>query len=183
MRWSVLGEARAPAPTDDTEVRELLDPFRAALAGHDGAVGGDGTGWDARVSVETTDGPQAAAEAAEHGIEIIVSAARGVGLPTWPVVRIEAVEANIFQGELDVTTFPMALGTEEVVDVAGRTRQRLHDLRSGHFPDPAYEVAATPLWLRSTPDSFLAGWDRRKERRSSESSGEDGSRHQRRRRP
>jgi hypothetical protein len=46
--------------------------------------------------------------------------------------------------------------------VLGVTRQRLHELRTaGRFPLPLVDLAATPVWLRSTVESFLEHWDRR----------------------
>jgi len=80
----------------------------------------------------------------------------------WPVIRTEAVEENTFHAQLEVSNFPSILGTTEVTELLGVSRQRLHELRnSRRFPAPAYEVAATPLWIRSTVDSFLAGWERK----------------------
>ncbi|HVA07712.1 MAG TPA: hypothetical protein VNG12_13320 [Acidimicrobiales bacterium] len=161
MEWSVLVETRAPEPVDDDRVLEQLGDLADALAHFEAAVGGDGRGWDVRLIVRTGDGLHAATEAVEAGYEAVLASAKSVGLPIWPVIRTEAVEQNIFHAQLEISNLPDFLGTTEVTELLGVSRQRLHQLRaSGRFPDPAYEMAATPLWIRSTIDTFLAGWDR-----------------------
>ncbi len=115
-----------------------------------------------RLSVTTNDDPDAAARAVERGTDLALNYAEKVGLPLRPVIRSEAVEEDTFHAELEVSNFPEVLGTTEVTEALGVSRQRLHELRgSGRFPAPAYELAATPLWIRSTVDWFLAGWDRK----------------------
>jgi hypothetical protein len=162
MEWSVLVETRAPEPDDDDEVIEKLGDLFDCLADHSPAVGGDGRGWDVRLSVETDAGPQAAVQAIERGSALVLEYADKAGLPLWPVVRTEAVEADTFHAQLEVSNFPDVLGTTEVTELLGVSRQRLHELRhANRFPEPAYELAATPLWIRSTVDSFLAGWERK----------------------
>ena len=150
------------AAVDDDVVISLLGPFGEKLGDHSPAVAGDGSGWSARFHIATGDDVDAAASAVERGSVVALDAARAVGLPIWPVIRTEAVEENTFHAQLEVSNFPSILGTTEVTELLGVSRQRLHELRnSRRFPAPAYEVAATPLWIRSTVDSFLAGWERK----------------------
>lgn len=161
MEWSVLVETRAPKPIEKDLVEELGE-MTEALADRYATVGGDGRGWDVRLSVTTGEGPLAAAEAVEEGTRLVSTYAEKVNLPMWPVIRTEAVEGDTFHAELEVSNFPDMLGTTEVTELLGVSRQRLHELRnSGRFPAPAYELAATPLWIRSTVDSFVAGWSRK----------------------
>lgn len=164
MEWSVLVETLAPELGDDDDILGKLGELSDCLADHFPAVGGDGRGWDVRLSVDTDDGPQAAVHAIEQGSSLVREYADKVGLPLWPVVRTEAVEADTFHAQLEVSNFPDVLGTTEVTELLGVSRQRLHELRHAtpqRFPAPAYELAATPLWIRSTIDSFLAGWERK----------------------
>jgi predicted DNA-binding transcriptional regulator AlpA len=164
MDWSVLVETQAPsgAEVDDDVVISLLGPFSEKLGEHSPAVAGDGGGWTVRFHIVTGDDIDAAASAVERGSVVALDAASAVGLPIWPVIRTEAVEENTFHAQLEVSNFPSILGTTEVTELLGVSRQRLHELRNtGRFPAPAYEVAATPLWIRSTVDSFLVGWERK----------------------
>jgi hypothetical protein len=164
MEWSVLVETRAPEPGNDDEIIEKLGDLQGYLSDHFAAVGGDGRGWGVRLGVDTDDGPIAAVLAIETGAELVWKYAEKAGLPLWPVIRTEAVEADTFHAQLDVSTFPDVLGTTEVTELLGVSRQRLHELRNAsrsRFPEPAYNLAATPLWIRSTVESFLAGWERK----------------------
>lgn len=164
MEWSVLVETEAPegADVDEDELFAQFGELTDALADHGAAVGGDRRGWDVRLNIETAAGPLAAAYAVDAGAPLVFEYAEKVGLPLWPVVRTEAREINTFHAELEVSNFPAVLGTTEVTKVLGVSRQRLHELRAaGRFPEPIAELAATPLWIRSTVDSFLAGWKRK----------------------
>jgi predicted DNA-binding transcriptional regulator AlpA len=163
MDWSVLVETKAPKAKKSARQRyiDLAGDLADRLAARSGSVAGDERGWEARISVETGDGPDAAFEAVELGRNTILAAAVDVGIPMWPVIRAEAVEEDTFHAQLEVSNFPDVLGTTEVAELLGITRQRLHQLRSaGRFPEPIRDLAATPLWIRATVDSFVAGWDR-----------------------
>jgi hypothetical protein len=164
MEWSVLVETKAPEGADvgEEDILELLGEMGDALIEYGAAVGGGPDGWDVRLSIDTEPGRDAGFYALTRGGTLILEYADKVGLPAWPVIRTEAVEAETFHAELEVTNFPDMLGTTEVTQVLGVTRQRLHELRaSGRFPEPIAELAATPLWIRATVDSFLAGWSRK----------------------
>ena len=51
------------------------------------------------------------------------------------------------------------LGTSEVAEVLGVSKQRIHSLRQmKEFPDPVVQLASTPLWDRKDVVSFLALW-------------------------
>jgi len=83
MEWSVLVETRAPQNNDtsDKTVLDLFGEFDDLLANYGAAAGDDGRGWDARLSVETDDGPTAAVSAIERGADIVLTTADKVGLP------------------------------------------------------------------------------------------------------
>jgi hypothetical protein len=158
MEWSVLVETRAPSGTNDDELLELLGDLREALADRGAAAGGDGRGWDVRLTLEAP-GPAAAVGA---GIELVTEWAQKVGLPVWPVVRTEAVEASVLEAELAVRNFPDIVGVQEVLAILGVTKQRLWQLRgAGQFPDPMVELAATPVWLRPAVEAFVETWNRK----------------------
>jgi hypothetical protein len=51
------------------------------------------------------------------------------------------------------------LGTSEVAEVLGVSKQRIHSLRQmKEFPEPVVQLASTPLWDRKDVVSFLAIW-------------------------
>lgn len=51
------------------------------------------------------------------------------------------------------------LGTSEVAEVLGTSKQRIHSLRArADFPEPVKMLASTPLWDRSEIVFFLSKW-------------------------
>lgn len=51
------------------------------------------------------------------------------------------------------------LGTAEVAEVLGVSKQRIHSLRKMlDFPEPFKQLASTPLWDRADINKFLAKW-------------------------
>ena len=134
-----------------------------ALTDHFAAVGGDGRGWDVRLSVTTNDDPDAAARAVKRGHRSRPERTpRRLGCPSGPSFGARQSRKTPSTPSSRCPTSPRFLGPPQVTEALGVSRQRLHELRgSGRFPAPAYELAATPLWIRSTVDSFLAGWDRK----------------------
>ena len=51
------------------------------------------------------------------------------------------------------------LGTSEVAEVLGVSKQRIHALRKMvEFPEPVRVLASTPLWDKEEVLAFLAVW-------------------------
>lgn len=51
------------------------------------------------------------------------------------------------------------LGTSEVAEVLGVSKQRIHSLRqTAEFPEPFVKLASTPLWDKDEVMEFLAKW-------------------------
>lgn len=51
------------------------------------------------------------------------------------------------------------LGTSEVAEVLGVSKQRIHSLRQMvEFPEPIKQLASTPLWDRADIIQFLSVW-------------------------
>jgi hypothetical protein len=51
------------------------------------------------------------------------------------------------------------LGTAEVAEVLGVSKQRIHALRKMvEFPEPIVQLASTPLWDKEDIMSFLTKW-------------------------
>lgn len=165
MDWSVLvelaGPKTAPAPSSD-DVDALID----ALADASPALTVGTRTWSARIAVE--DAPDATAATAA-GVARVVEAARGVGLPDWPVVRVEACEWQTFEAELTQPNAPELVGVHEIANLIGDitgepvSRQAASVLaRSPGFPKPLTELAAGPVWLAPAVRAFLEGWAKTK---------------------
>jgi hypothetical protein len=151
MKWVVQVEAQAPAAAPDLVRPEKLTEFFASmLAVHDGAASGDQRHWAARVVIpeqEPVYPVHTAEQAGFLGEKLVADAARAVGLPDWPIVRVDVV--------------PELLGVQETAAALGISRQRLHELRrSRRFPVPLAELGTGPVWSGSAVRSFLARWQR-----------------------
>jgi hypothetical protein len=137
-----------------------------------------GSSWSARLRVET----QSPHEAVAVGESIVARYIEDPGLPNWPVVRIQATLTDHLEDEaafetfvadnpdevvwdsewVEVITAPDLIGTQEVREMLGLSRQRLHELKSGgRFPEPLVELASGPVWLRPAVERFIESWDRR----------------------
>jgi len=158
VEWSVAVFTRAPEDVRIDVAPEGQDAFFDLLAEHGGATSVGNDVWSAQISVEapTCDSALLA------GVSMIEKAAQSSGMPRWPVVAVRAVKAGEVDGVLGAPDFPQIVGTTEVAELLGVSRQRLHDLRvAGRFPLPISELAGGPVWLQSTVDTFLAAWDRK----------------------
>lgn len=157
--WSVLVEALAPAgreapELEDDRLGDLLD----LLTDVGGAVGGDRRGWSARVTVEA-DSIESAISMAK---EIVAEYTSKLDFPAWPIDRVEAMSAATQEAELAKPNFPDIVGSGEVLEFLGISKQRLWQLRnSGEFPEPMVSLSATPIWLRGAVEAFRdRSWNR-----------------------
>ncbi len=182
--WAVYFEAQAPqrvvlnlmAPGPYTtelqvtgagpgldEVRDRADELMDQLADYGAVAAAGECSWSVQLTVPAESSAKAVAEAQK----LVAKAAARAGLPKWPIVRLEAVWDELVEAEQRQSPLPQLLGSQEVVEALGVSRQRFHELRSdGRFPEPVIQLAATPLWLRSAVDAFLEDWDRRPGRRA-----------------
>jgi hypothetical protein len=157
IEWNVSAQAAAPAGKKADVAPSSMDKFLDYLARFDGAVSADTLGWGVLITVKAP----SAEEAFTFGTAQISKAAKMAKMPKWPLLGVEVLRTDEHDRRLEIPNFPEVLGTTEVTELLGVTRQRLHQLRSaGRFPAPMIELAATPLWLKTTIDSFLETWDR-----------------------
>ena len=159
--WSVRLEAAGAEPYDQALLGELLD----RLAGRDAAVTGspeepsdDLIRYGARLSV-------CAAEPVEALVlarELFQSAARAIGLPSWPLHQVEVVTERDLDAELVRPAFPELYGMAELAERLGVSRQRA-SIVSGKpdFPRPVAVLKATPVWTAGSVARFLRAWQRR----------------------
>lgn len=160
--WTVYVEALAPEGAPEASPDVVASALMDQLADYGASASADEGSWSVQFSVEA----ESTSEAADHGRELVDKAAAAAGLPDWPLARLEAVWSALVERELLDSPLPQLLGTHEVAEALGVSRQRLHELRTtGRFPEPVAELRATPLWLRSAVDAFLEDWDRRPGRR------------------
>jgi hypothetical protein len=151
--WSVLIETRA-APGKRGSLDQFdsrLGDFSGALRPWGGAVGGNHHGWDARVAVKGKD----ALAAVTRAHDLVMLHAQQCRLPLWPVERIEILEWEAFEAELETPNFPDLVGAGEVLVILNISKQRLSQLRTaGDFPEPIATLSGVPIWLRMTIEAF-----------------------------
>jgi len=152
-QWTIYIEAWAPprrvGSLDPSDSR--VGDFVKALIPHSGIVSADQHRWAAQI---TLPGPSSE-EAIAAGLELLRTLATQCHLPQWPIERMEIVDVDRRDTELAVSNLPELIGTTEVAELLGMSRQRLHELRkAGRFPEPIVELAAGPIWLRSAVVAF-----------------------------
>jgi predicted DNA-binding transcriptional regulator AlpA len=162
--WSVYLEALAPEGAGvPHDLFGLASTLMDLLSEHGAVTSAGDRSWSVQLSVTA----KSSSDALDRAQELVAKAAVHVGLPDWPFVRVEAVWDELIDAEQSESPLPQLLGSQEVVEALGVSRQRFHELRARKdFPEPVLQLAATPLWLRSAIDAFLEGWDRRPGRRN-----------------
>lgn len=166
MEWAVFVEVRTPAGepgvSDEAEVLDRLGDLMYELGDYAAVPAGDDESWSVQMTVNAPDALAARWEAEQ----MVFQYAEKVGLPMWPLARSEVVRGDLFDADLERPQIPELVGSQEAVALLGVTRQRFHELRqSGRFPAPLFELAATPVWVRSGVEAFVERWDRRPGRR------------------
>lgn len=164
MSWYSVHVATAPSSAaDERDIPEaVVDDFVELLSKHHGVTGAGRRGWSATVSVEA----DTATTAGQHGHQLVRDLAAKVGLPSWPTVRLEAVDEDVLEAEQQITPMPELVGASEVADILGVTRQRVHQLnensrRTRDFPHPLVQVRMGPLWDARAIRVFSDRWARR----------------------
>jgi hypothetical protein len=158
--YSVHIEARPPAGALDPTVDEnAADTLMELLEEHDG-VASAGTGmWDATVSVRAP----SVSEAVKDGARLLEKLACKAGMPSWPIVRAEAVRHDALSAANARPTLPELISLPEAAELLGVSPQRVHELAATHanFPEPMYELRTGKLWLRDAIDAFATRWERK----------------------
>lgn len=99
--WSVSVEARSDGTglVDDDAVDKFLDltePYSGSVS-----AGGEPPRWSATISLEA----ESADEAVTEGVRVVTSLATDAGLALWPVVRTEAIRADVLADDLPAPPF------------------------------------------------------------------------------
>jgi hypothetical protein len=159
--WNVHAEAVGDEQYDENLLEDLLDH----LLEYDGVVTGtpeepiDGRArYGAGFSVQASD----AVEAVVRAREVFERAAAAVGLPRWPLARVEAQTEGELELELARPSFPDLVGVAELAEQLGVSRQRAWTVTGRpDFPEPVARLKATPVWTADSVRRFLETWPRK----------------------
>ena len=158
--WAIYIEAWAPEgkpgsiDVSDSRVSDFAD----MLAPFGAVTSVDHFRW----AVQITIAADTALDAAQSGTTTTLVAASQCRFPDWPIERLEVVDVDRRDAELAMSNFPDLVGTTEVADLLGVSRQRIHELRkAGRFPQPMVELSGVPIWLRAAIVAFDEGWERK----------------------
>lgn len=93
-------------------------------------------------------------------VELFEAACSKLGLEHRGVARVELLDDRLH--ELELSQEPETyVGVSEIARLLGVSRQRVAQLRvRDHFPSPVAELAAGPVWTRSSLNHFVEGWSR-----------------------
>lgn len=158
--YSVHVEARPSADVKDLTVDEdAADELMERLEEYDGIVSAATGMWDAVVSVRAPN----AWEATLRGAPLIEELACKAGMPSWPIVRAEAVRQDVLDAANARPTLPELVSVPEAAELLGVSPQRVHELAGANaaFPEPMYELRTGKLWLRDAIDAFAQRWERK----------------------
>lgn len=157
--WAVSVTMVAPGDADRAAFEpDAVGRFADLLEVHHGAGGFDTRRLDATISVPA----ESAVAAARRGAPIVADAAERCGLSHWAITAVEALDADELDRRHAIPQVPDIVGTRELMNLLGITRQRLAALRrQPTFPSPFAELAATPVWDKAAIDAWVEQWDRR----------------------
>jgi hypothetical protein len=161
LEWfSVNLEARPPADGLDFMASEdASDALMELLEYHDGIVSAGNGSWDATFSIQAG----SPWEAVSQGGALIEKLAVKAGMPSWPIVRVQAVRQDLLNAENAKPTLPELVSVPEAAEILNVSPQRVHELARAHprFPEPMYELRTGKLWLREAIEAFALRWDRK----------------------
>lgn len=101
------------------------------------------------------------AEVTRHAVNVFVRACEKAGVPFTGIASLEVTEDRYVDLQLE-TEPERFVGTAEVAEFLGVSKQRVSELRSaGRMPAPVAELRAGPVWAVSSLQRFVDGWDRR----------------------
>jgi predicted DNA-binding transcriptional regulator AlpA len=148
MEWTVRIEMTADRPVDEDTIWSLDGDERGTAL----AVEPGGRDLSATLTVEAPTVPIAAEAAIAH----VTAAVAGV------VHRVQIDTAEAYHRWLTEPPFPELVGTAEVAEMLGVSRQRVNALTAHpDFPRPVAELAAGKVWRKGDLSRFAEEWARR----------------------
>lgn len=146
---------------------EQLERLSAGLRNPGRDPGGGGFDHDMTTTltiakkIDGTDFRQATAA----GIDTILKAFAGSGIE-GRVVSLEAhiADPEVARAEIHRIFREMFLGTSEVAERLGVSRQRVSELAKTHpdFPEPVERLRSGPIYFNEDIDKFERNWERRR---------------------
>jgi hypothetical protein len=104
---------------------------------------------------------RALVEAAERAVAAFTTAADGLGIAINSIDRVDLMAGPYFERWLQEPPHEL-VGVSEVAELLGVSRQRVAQLREREdFPAPIAELAAGPVWTRTSLTRFVEAWPRR----------------------
>jgi hypothetical protein len=157
--FSVVVQARIDDGQRVTDAERLAAEFMGAIQPYRGVCSVDEGRWEAIVSVDASD----AIDAGAVGATLVRNLAGAVGLPAWPIVRVDAIRVDLLDDEHSRPRPPDLVSGPEAAEILQVSTQRLHQLAAEHpdFPKPAYDLKAAKLWSRAAVEAFGEGWARK----------------------
>jgi hypothetical protein len=157
--FSVVVQARIDGGQRVTDAERLAAEFMGAIQPYRGVCSVDEGRWEAIVSVDASD----AIDAGAVGATLVRNLAGAVGLPAWPIVRVDAIRVDLLDDEHSRPRPPDLVSGPEAAEILQVSTQRLHQLAAEHpdFPKPAYDLKAAKLWSRAAVEAFGEGWARK----------------------
>jgi hypothetical protein len=113
-------------------------------------------GWEVHGVVDQDSCVLTADHAMVAGKKLILHAVGEMGLPAYEVISEGIIDARYWTSQLEV------IGSKELASLLKVSRQRVAEMRAeGRLPEPAIQLAATPVWFKRTIDQFIMGWPRK----------------------
>jgi hypothetical protein len=140
------------------ELQQLAEAFvtrpeLGAAVGWGGLSGGPG--------ITMTVAAPSPVEAGRRALEIFEKALAEAGVGPAEVARLDVMTEAYQDADLDRPPREYA-GLSEVAKILGVSKQRVSELRRRRdFPHPVAELAAGPVWDRTSLNHFIAGWARK----------------------
>jgi hypothetical protein len=158
--YSVHVEGRPYADDREPGIDEgAADGLMDLLEEYDGIVSAGPVSWEATVSIRAS----GAWDASVHGGSLIEKMAIKAGMPSWPLVRVEAVRQDVLDAQNARPTLPELVSVPEAAEILGVSQQRVRELAGTNaaFPEPMYELRTGKLWLREAIEVFSQRWERK----------------------
>lgn len=166
--WNITIEAEGPREEIKTVVVDLtstlndllvlLEPYEPVVI----APAMDEASEKARYGVDLTLASATLDEAYSWALSTFREAADKVGLPIWPIVRLEAMTNEELDASLEHQAFPTLLGVAELAEKLRVSKARASELaHSPTFPAPVMVLASGPIWLEASVNRYVESWNRR----------------------
>jgi hypothetical protein len=166
--YSATIDAAVEASVSEEQVEDLGEALAdlGALGAAVSLRGASGLGATFTIYVpEYSD--RAVVEAAERAVAAFKGAADGLGIAIVSIDEVDLMAGPFFERWLQQPPEGLA-GVTEVAALLGVSRQRVAQLRErADFPAPIAELAAGPIWNRTSLTRFVEAWPRKPGRPSS----------------